>query len=60
MPPIPSISNLNARLSAKDGARRDSSGNGARRAALLSQTSAPSVRIVGAPRRYQGGYRVNV
>lgn len=60
MSPIPSISNLNARLSAKAGAQRDASGHGVRWGASPIQSSAPPVRIVGASRPYQGGYRVNV
>lgn len=60
MSPLPSISNLNARLSAKSGAQRDSGGNRVRLTASPIQGSAPPVRIVGAARRYQGGYRVNV
>ena len=60
MSPIPSISNLNARLSAKAEAPRDTSGNGVRLSVSPIQSSAPRVRIVGAARRYQGGYRVNV
>lgn len=60
MPPISSISNLNSRLSVTT-AQRESSANGRRLSIkVLSQSSAPSVRIVGAARPYQGGYRVNV
>jgi hypothetical protein len=59
MPPISSISNLNSRLSVT-GAPREPSANGRRLSTTPSQSSAPAVRIVGAARRYQGGYRVNV
>jgi hypothetical protein len=60
MAPIPTISNLNGRLSSTDAARQDPGG---RRPALGSSAqrgSASSVRIVSAPRPYQGGFRLNV
>ncbi len=61
MPPIPSISNLNSRLSITARAQRDSSANGQPRDSAPVQSSAPPVRIVGSARRYQGGgYRLNV
>lgn len=60
MPPIPSISNLNSRLSITASAQRDASGHGTRRDTAPVQGSAPPVRIVGGARRYQGGYRLNV
>jgi hypothetical protein len=59
MPPIPSISNLNSRLSITAGAQRDTSGHETRRDRTPVRGSAPPVRIVGGA-RYQGGYRLNV
>jgi hypothetical protein len=60
MPPTPSTSNLNAKLSGKrDGGERPSDGVGISWAATAIHSSAPPVRIVGAARQYRGGYRIN-
>jgi hypothetical protein len=59
MPPA-STQNLNAKLSAKRSEPRSQGGVGISWRATPIQNSAPPVRIVGAARNYQGGYRVNV
>ena len=59
MPPA-STQNLNSKLrprAARPPARRPI---GVNWSASAIQGSAPPVRIVGARRRYQGGYRVNI
>jgi hypothetical protein len=59
MPPT-SISNLNAKLPARPGSEQRPEGIGISWSKSAIHSSAPPVRIVGAGRRYQGGYRVNV
>jgi hypothetical protein len=60
MPPTASTSNLNGNLSAKLETAERSSNVGISWAASPIQSSAPPVRIVGAARRYRGGYHLNV
>jgi hypothetical protein len=59
MPPD-STQNLNAKLSSPVAGGRTSPGPGVRLTEPPIQCSAPPVRIVGAPRTYRGGYRLNV
>ncbi len=59
MPPTASTSNLNAKLSSKRGGGERSAEVGISWAATPIHSSAPPVRIVGAPRPYRGGYRIN-
>jgi hypothetical protein len=60
MPPTASTSNLNAKLSSKPETAERSSSVGISWAATAIQSSAPPVRIVGAARRYRGGYHLSV
>jgi hypothetical protein len=62
MPPIASISNLNSRLSARtEEAQRDASANGrSRPTAGKHEEPGTQVRILGARRRYRGGYLLNI
>jgi hypothetical protein len=59
MPPTASTSNLNAKLTSKreDGER--SSDVGINWSATPIQSSGPPIRIMGAARRYRGGYHLN-
>ena len=60
MPPIASISNLNSRLSAASQAQEPAGGNRRRPAPAEKHDSVAPVRILGAARRYRGGYLLNV
>jgi hypothetical protein len=59
MPPD-STQNLNAKLSPDPPAGRASRDAGVRLTEPPIHSSAPPVRIIGAPRTYRGGYRLSV
>ena len=54
-----STQNLNAKL-APSRRHEGAGGSWVSRRATSTRSAGPSGRIAGAPRRYQGGYRVNV